>query len=153
MEIIIRPLLNSDQVPYKLLLEADPSKEKVNIYLLQGNCFVAVYKEEIVGVMIIIETSQYDNEIINLAILEKYRGNGLAKKLITFGLDFSLKQNKKFVNVGTGNSSINQLALYQKCGFRIDYVKKNYFLDNYADSIVENGIPCIDMVMLKKIIG
>ncbi|TXC91482.1 GNAT family N-acetyltransferase [Metabacillus litoralis] len=153
MEIIIRSLLNNDHVPYKLLLEADPSKEMVDNYLLEGSCFVVVYKEDIIGVMIITEASQYENEIVNLAIKEKYRGKGLAKQLITSACDYSRKKGKQSVIVGTGNSSINQLALYQKCGFRIDYVKKNYFLENYAGSIVENGIPCLDMVMLKKIIG
>ncbi|MBM7603608.1 ribosomal protein S18 acetylase RimI-like enzyme [Metabacillus crassostreae] len=135
------------------MLEADPSKEIVDNYLLKGSCFVMVYKEDIVGVVIITEVSQYENEIVNLAIQEKYRGKGLAKQLINSACDYSRKKGKKFIIVGTGNSSINQLALYQKCGFRIDYVKRNYFLENYTDLIVENGIPCLDMVMLKKIIG
>lgn len=34
----------------------------------------------------------------------------------------------KTIEIGTGNSSIGQLALYQKCGFRIIGVDMDFFL-------------------------
>ncbi len=33
----------------------------------------------------------------------------------------------KTIEIGTGNSSIGQLALYQKCGFRIIGVDMDFF--------------------------
>jgi hypothetical protein len=50
--------------------------------------------------------------------------------------------------VGTGNSSLSQLALYQKCGFRIREIESGFF-ESYPEPIVENGIRCIDMVRLR----
>ena len=53
------------------------------------------------------------------------------------------------VEVGTGNSSLDALAFYQRAGFRIVGVIPDFFVDNYPEPIVENGIRCIDMVRLR----
>ena len=37
---------------------------------------------------------------------------------------------------------------YQKAGFRITGVIPNFFKDNYDEEIIENGIPCRDMIRL-----
>ena len=47
----------------------------------------------------------------------------------------------------TGNSSLGELAFYQKSGFRITGVKRDFFAD-YDPPIFENGIRCLDMVIL-----
>lgn len=57
-------------------------------------------------------------------------------------------QGAKTLEIGTGNSSLNQLGLYQKCGFRIIGVDKDFFTRHYEDEIVENGIICRDMIRL-----
>lgn len=59
------------------------------------------------------------------------------------------KDNFKILEVGTGNSSINQLALYQKCRFRIVGVDKDFFKRHYKEKIIENEIECIDMIRLR----
>jgi len=56
----------------------------------------------------------------------------------------------KTIEIGTGNSSLGQLALYQKCGFRIVGVDRDFFVRHYQDEIFENGIQCRDMVRLSQ---
>nr|WP_084135835.1 N-acetyltransferase [Jeotgalicoccus psychrophilus] len=51
---------------------------------------------------------------------------------------------------GTRNSSIGQLALYQKCGFKITGVDKSFFIRNYEEEILENGIQCRDIIRLTQ---
>ena len=51
--------------------------------------------------------------------------------------------------VKTGNSSLGPLALYQRCGFRLTSVKQNHFLENYAEPLYENGIRCVDQILLE----
>lgn len=53
------------------------------------------------------------------------------------------------IEIGTGNSSIQELALYQKCGFRLKEIIHDYFVDNYDEPIFENSIQCRDMVLLQ----
>ena len=52
------------------------------------------------------------------------------------------------VEIRTSNSSLDQLALYQKLGFRITGIVAGFF-DDYPEPIVENGIACRDMVRLR----
>jgi hypothetical protein len=56
----------------------------------------------------------------------------------------------KTIEVGTGNSSIGQLALYQKCGFRITGIDRDFFIRHYEEDIFENDIQCRDMVRLSQ---
>ena len=58
------------------------------------------------------------------------------------------KEKAKVLEVGTGNSSISQLALYQKCGFRIVSIDRDFFKKSYREKIVENEIECTDMIRL-----
>lgn len=62
------------------------------------------------------------------------------------------KRNYEKVTLGTGNSSINQLAFYQKLGFRITRIRKNYFVDHYSEAIFENDIQCVDLIILEKVL-
>lgn len=39
-------------------------------------------------------------------------------------------------------------ALYQKCGFRIVGIDRDFFTDHYPEPIYENGIWCRDMIRL-----
>ncbi len=56
----------------------------------------------------------------------------------------------KTIEIGTGNSSIGQLALYQKCGFRIIGVDMDFFVKHYPAQIFENGIQYRDTVRLSQ---
>lgn len=51
--------------------------------------------------------------------------------------------------VGTANSSIGNLAFYQKCGFRLCGIRRDFFL-SYPQPIWENGIRALDMVMFER---
>ena len=56
------------------------------------------------------------------------------------------------VVVGTGNSGIGQLAYYQRCGFRLWKIERNFFNSErgYPDGLEENGIPLRDMVWMDQ---
>lgn len=103
-----------------------------------------------VGIMILIPTRTETIEIINIAVSEKEQGKGYGKYLLGFAIDYAKKEEYKTIEIGTGNSSLMQLGLYQKCGFRITSVDKDFFLRNYNEEIYENGIQCMDMIRLTQ---
>lgn len=148
-EIKIRKLGNNEEIPYDLLLLADPSIEIINDYIHRGICYVAYTNNTIIGVCVMIRTRPLTLELVNIAVRETYQGKGIGKRLILNAIERARKENSKILEVGTGNSSINQLALYQKCGFRIVGVDKNFFKRHYSEKIVENEIECIDMIRLR----
>ena len=144
----IERLTNQAELPMNLLLLADPSEEQVISYAHEGDCFVAVAHDEVVGVYVLLQKGEHTAEIMNVAVAEYMQGQGLGKKLVLHALEVAKSLGLTKVEIGTGNSSIGQLALYQKCGFRITGIVENFFVDNYPEPIFENGIQCRDMIRL-----
>jgi len=110
---IITQLKNYNSIPYELLLLADPSKEAINDYISRGICFIAKEEDIIVGIYVLIKTRPFTMELVNVAVLESKQGMGIGKQLILVSIDRAKIHGAKTLEVGTGNSSITQLALYQ----------------------------------------
>jgi ribosomal protein S18 acetylase RimI-like enzyme len=56
------------------------------------------------------------------------------------------------VVVGTATSGIRQLAFYQRLGFRLTHVERDYFTSGkgYPANLEENGIPTRDMAWMDR---
>ena len=144
----IRKLQNHEEAPMDLLLLADPSQALVEEYLHRGECFVAQTDEQIIGVYVLLPTRPGTVELVNIAVMETQQGRGIGKQLIQHAIRTAKSDGYITMKVGTGNSSIGQLALYQKCGFRITGVDRDFFIRHYTEEIFENGIQCRDMIRL-----
>ena len=59
---------SSDLVPKKLLLEADPSIDRINQYLNDSLCYVATLQDEIVGVCVLKAIDRHRYELVNIAV-------------------------------------------------------------------------------------
>lgn len=138
--------------PMDLLLLADPSEKLIKQYLERGKCYIGEEDGEIVGVFVLLSTRPETIELINIAIVEQHQGKGFGKALVIDAIKKAKEQGYKVIEVGTGNSSIDQLALYQKCGFRIIGVDIDFFTFHYEEEIIENGIPCVDMIRLAQLL-
>ncbi|MEH7634571.1 GNAT family N-acetyltransferase [Bacillus pumilus] len=146
--IQIRRLSHDESLPMELLLLADPSKEKVLAYVQSGSCYAAFHEEAVIGVYVLTPLSRHTMEIMNVAVKESWQGRGIGKQLIHHAIAEAKVAGFQSIEIGTGNSSIQQLALYQKCGFRIASIDHDFFLKHYDEPIYENGIQCMDMVRL-----
>ena len=138
---------SANLVPQKLLLEADPSIERVNQYLEDSLCYVAVTHEEILGVCVLKPIGNNKIELFNIAVLPKKQQSGIGSKLLQFVLDSIREKNFESVELGTGSFGY-QLAFYQRFGFRVDSIIKDHFINNYDEPIFENGIQLKDMLRL-----
>lgn len=146
--MVIRSLRKDEQTPWDLLLLADPSEEMVSSYLKDSFCYVAELDNSVVGTIVLFPKSKDIVEIMNIAVSEYMQGKGIGSKLIKHGIEAAKEEGFKTVAIGTGNSSISQLALYQKAGFRIIGIDQDFFVRNYPEPIYENGIQCRDMIKL-----
>jgi len=142
----------TEEYPLELLLMADPSEKFIKQYLERGKCYIGEEDSELVGVFILLPTKSETVELINIAVVEEHQGKGFGKALVMNAVYKARGQGYTVIEVGTGNSSIDQLALYQKCGFRIIGVDIDFFKDRYEEEIVENGIPCVDMIRLAQLL-
>ncbi len=147
--ITIKKMNSNDTIPYDLLYLADPSIDMVERYLSERECYIAILKNETVGVYLLSKKSLDTLEIVNIAVRESCQNTGIGKLLVENAVNISKSKGASYLEVGTGNSSISQLAFYQKCGFRIIGVDVDFFKNNYSEKIVENGIECLDMIRLR----
>ncbi|MDV2884556.1 GNAT family N-acetyltransferase [Alkalihalophilus pseudofirmus] len=146
----VRLLNASENPPMDLLLLADPSEKLIADYVERGECFIAEESGEIIGVLVLLPTRPDTVELVNVAVCNNMQGRGIGRRLVEFAVDSAKKQGFKTIEVGTGNSSIGQIALYQKCGFRMIGVDVDFFIRHYEEEIYEDGIQCRDMVRLSQ---
>ncbi|MFU1792459.1 GNAT family N-acetyltransferase [Paenibacillus azoreducens] len=138
-----------EELPKELLLLADPDWEQIGKYLDQSSWTVAERDGMIIGVCGLMPLEPAVAEIMNAAVDPAYQGKGYGKRLILSALEQARTDGYKKVIVRTGNSSLDQLGLYQKCGFRMIRIERDYFVNNYPEPIFENGIQCRDQVILE----
>lgn len=150
MEYIIRSLEKEDPVPYEILLLADPSKAVVDEYVHRGQISMAVSRGEPIGIVVLLHTRPQTYEIVNLAVKERCQGKGVGRALLRHAILQAKDQGASTVEIGTGNSSLHQLGFYQREGFRITGIDRDFFIKYYPEPIIENGIPCVDMLRLSK---
>ena len=146
--ILIRKIKENETIPWSLLELADPSIEKINSYINSGDMYVALINNQIVGEYVLLPLAEKVVEIVNLAVDPQWQGKGIGSLLVMDALEKVKRQGNSRVEIGTGNSSINQIQLYKKCGFKIIGIDKGFFLKNYPNPIYENGIRCEDMVRM-----
>lgn len=135
---------------YKLLLTADPSKEIVDSYLDRAYKFKLTNCTKLLGVILLIDTRPKTVEIVNIAVDESVQNQGFGEELLHFALNWAKEQHYSTVEIGTGSTSFAQLYLYQKCGFRVTNIDRNFFVNNYNEPIIENGLVLKDMIRLEQ---
>ncbi|WP_368655023.1 GNAT family N-acetyltransferase [Ornithinibacillus sp. 4-3] len=147
---MIRALKKDEKLPLDLLLLADPSEKLVREYISRGKCFIMERDGIIIGVYVLLPTRPETVEIVNVAVKEDYHNQGYGKQLVLHAIEMAKDEGYKTIEIGTGNSGVIQLALYQKCGFRMTSIDRDFFIRHYDKPIFENGIQVIDMVRLSQ---
>ncbi|MFX3636937.1 MAG: GNAT family N-acetyltransferase [Candidatus Pristimantibacillus sp.] len=146
----IRKLAMDEQPPMELLLLADPSQKLVEEYMKRGQCYVAEVDAQIIAVYVLVLTRPETVELVNIAVEENSQGKGIGKQMVKHAIQQAKLLGCKTIEVGTGNSGVGQLALYQKCGFRMTWVDRDFFIRHYSEAIYENGIQVVDMIRLSQ---
>jgi GNAT superfamily N-acetyltransferase len=111
----------------------------------------AVYRADADGVLVGAATMQWRGElceIMELAVATERHGQGIGSEIVAWLIDEARRRGKTAVLVGTANSSIGNIAFYQKTGFRMDHVRKDYFR-YYREPHYENGIQIRDMLVFR----
>lgn len=139
-------------IPYDLLLLADPAQAVIDEYIGAGQTFLAYHSDERVGVVVLLPLGEGQVEIKNIAVQPNWQGKGIGRSLLQAVIQEVKKSGVEELWIGTGNSSIGQLYLYQSVGFELAEVKWNFFIDHYDEPIWEKGIQCRHMLMLRQVL-
>ena len=87
-------------------------------------------------------------ELRAVAIDPTRHNQGLGREMLAKVLDDLRSRGTRRVIVGTSNAGIGQIAFYQKAGFRLLRIERDYFTPEkgYDPDERENGLPHRDMV-------
>ena len=135
-----------------LLLLADDSEAQVRGYMQQGILFVAEDGGRDVGIVLAIPTEASEIELKAVAVDPESHNQGIGKQMLAQVLPALRNQGYTRAILGTGNSSIGQIAFYQKAGFRLWKIEHDFFSPErgYPEGLEENGIPLRDMVWFDR---
>ncbi|MDC6367515.1 MULTISPECIES: GNAT family N-acetyltransferase [Flavobacteriaceae] len=145
--LTFREIAQDEPLPVNLLLLADESVKAINVYIGKCRIFLMETSNTSIGVCAVHEIDNSTIEIKNIAILETYRNQGIGSWCLQ-----KIKEtfHGKDILVGTGDGSLSALNFYQKNGFVKDFVRENFFTDNYDDKIIENGMVLKHQIVLRK---
>lgn len=136
-----------------LLLLADESETQVRAYLQQGELYAycaGAQTGEAAGIVLAIPVARETVELKAVAVSRQLQGQGVGKRMLQSVLDDLRASGVKRVIVGTANAGIGQLAYYQKVGFRLLRIERDFFSTarGYPEIMEHNGIRLRDMVWM-----
>lgn len=132
-----------------ILLHAEEGEERLRSVLVdeKNTNYAMLEDEELVGAASV-KWKEQESEILYIAVIEKFRGCGYGKSIIEGLKNEMRRRGLQSLVVGTSNSSLENIAFYQKCGFRMVQVRRDFF--NYIQPpVVENGILMRDMLVFQ----
>lgn len=135
-----------------LLMLADDSEAQVRGYYQTGVLYALVDESgATLGITLAIPNGDAV-ELKAVAVQPDRQGRGIGQCMLAAVIDALRTGGTRRVVLGTGNSSIGQIAFYQKVGFRLWKIERDFFSPErgYPADIRENGILLRDMVWLDR---
>lgn len=130
----------------ELLLLADEQEDMIDKYLDQGDMFV-LEDNGVKAECVVTYEEDGTYELKNIAVDPNAQLKGYGKTLVEYVFNYYPDCKKMFVGTGDVPST---LGFYHKCGFSESHRVENFFTDNYAHIMIEDGIQLVDMVYLKR---
>ena len=134
-----------------LLLLADESLEQVRSYMQRGDLFAFVDRDgAAVGIVLTIPETDGSVELKAVAVDAAHQNLGIGRRMLAAVIGELRRRGVRRAVVGTANAGIGQLAYYQKAGFRLLRIERDFFAParGYPAVMVDNGIRLRDMVWM-----
>ncbi|UHO37443.1 GNAT family N-acetyltransferase [Chryseobacterium capnotolerans] len=141
-------ITKDSEIPYKLLLLADETKEAIDQYIFKSDIYLLLDETKSIAVIALYKNSDTELEIKNIAVIERYRNKGLGSILIHKAKEIALKNHYTMLSVGTSDTGFQQIRFYERNGFIKTGIRKDFFIENYPSPIYENGLQMRDMILL-----
>jgi ribosomal protein S18 acetylase RimI-like enzyme len=132
------------------LLEADEDEERIRAALTDPACtaYASWLDAQLVGAAVVRWEQKDLSEILYIEVAAPLRGRGYGKQFLQFLQDELPSHGGRSLLVGTANASLDTIAFYQKCGFRMYAIRRDYFA-YIQPPVIENGIVLRDMLVFR----
>jgi ribosomal protein S18 acetylase RimI-like enzyme len=150
MNIILREVLSDEaDLLVSILLAADEDEERVRTQVADPRftAYMALLDEVMIGAALLC-WQEDESEVEYIAVAEHLRGHGYGKSMMAALVAEARRRGIRSLLIGTDNTAFDTIAFYQKCGFRMDFVRRDYF-SYIQPPIVNNGIVLRDMLVLR----
>ena len=144
LEALVRTLHDADEDDARI--RAALRDDALNSYTLWES-------QELAGAAVVCwaDVPAEESEIVLLAVAADRRGQGRGKRMVAALLEEARRRSVRVLQVGTGSMSLDNIAFYQKCGFRMSHVRRDYF-DYIQPSLVVDGITLRDMIVFEYVL-
>lgn len=142
----IHRIANDKHQYMNLLLIGDESETMIRKYLDRGNLFVGKVDGEAVAVIVSTEELDGSIEIKNLAVAPRCRRKGIGRRMLEH---IEKLYRDRTICLGTGETP-STLRFYRSCGYHYSHRIPDFFIDNYPNPIIEEGVKLRDMIYLYK---
>jgi GNAT superfamily N-acetyltransferase len=151
----IAEIASADRARWRALLELADEPEPLARYLDDGILYGTIDDDgqPLAAILVIVENAT-TAELRAVAVAEHAQGQGIGTWLIGAVHDALRDRGVATVRVGTSSLATRELVFYQRCGFRLSHIERDYFNEarGYPPDLAHDGIPLRDMVWMDQTI-
>ena len=116
-----------------------------------------MYAVDDTGVVLVLDHVDHENghenpqrELRYVAVAEAHQRKGIGKAMLAEVAEGERGRGTRRLLVGTTNADTGNLDFYQRCGYRLLSIERDYFIParGYPPHFVLNGLPALDMVWM-----
>ena len=133
-----------------LIRLAEDSESQLESAIDDGTMYVAEEGETPIGVVLVLDHGEQERELRYVAIAESHQRKGLGKAMLADVRAAEAARGAARLLVGTSSADTGNLDFYQRCGYRLLSIERDYFtpVRGYPPDFVLNGLPAVDMVWM-----
>lgn len=104
---------------------------KINTYYYIS----AVYHDQLVGfagISMLVDHA----DLLALVVKNKYKNKGIATLMMNSLIAFCMENNLEKIFLEVREKNYPAINLYEKCGFKLISIRKNYYKDDHASALI-----------------
>ncbi len=109
-----------------------------------------MYAVDDIGVVLTLDHAPSERELRYVAVAEAHQRKGVGKAMLADVARSERARGTSRLLVGTSSADTGNLDFYQRCGFRLLSIERDYFTParGYPPAFVLNGLLAVDMVWM-----
>ena len=135
-----------------LIRLADDSESQIESAIDDGTAYVVEDGAPPIGVVLVLDHAEGERELRYVAIATSHQRKGLGRAMLADVGEAERERRTQRLLVGTSCADTGNLDFYQRCGYRLLSIERDYFTParGYPPDFVINGLPAIDMVWMDQ---